>query len=267
MDSLYIDSLKTAHTVNIDTLDIHFQNSFDSLMSNIDIIIKNTNSNQSECCNFWIIILLIIITGFLGGLKNFLFNKKNNSIKDFFHNILLGIIGASLIPLFLQLTASKLLDSCGNCFRTYLVLIGYMFIASIFSKRLLDNLGKKIFNLDDVKNEIDKAQTEPEVDIDLPEAEIKDIENKITNNSDKLSNNEKEQALKDTNKILSNLQGSRYKYRTLEGIAKSTNLDKNKVFSILSVLKQKNIIEEVIRDKKKYYTLTKLGEGIRLFEI
>lgn len=88
-----------------------------------------------------------------------------------------------------------------------------MLIASIFSKRLIDNLGKKIFNIEDVKKEIEKAQTEPEAKDDLPKNERDELEEKLktettkTDTTQTLTTEQKDQASDDSNKLLANIQG------------------------------------------------------------
>lgn len=258
----------------MDTLNIEKLNqTIDTVLTVVKDISQHTQPKTTTCCDIATIICLILLTGIIGGLANYLAIKdsKEQTWRNFFYNSLLGVIGASLIPLFLQLTASKLLDNCEQCYTTFLVLGGYMLVASIFAKRLIDNLGKKIFNIDDIKKEIDKAQTEPDVKDDLPKTEIEDIENKIKESASKsgetLTPQQKDQALEDTNKILANMQGSRYKFRTLSGIVKSTQLDENKVYVILNTLKSKNVIEEITKDDKTYYKLTERGQSLRLFKI
>lgn len=257
----------TSGLEQVDTLSIeNLNNKIDTVLIIVDDIPKDIQPN----CNILGIILIILLTGFLGGLVNYFSsnNVKGNTWKDFIYYILLGVIGASLVPLFLQLTYSKLLDNCENT--TFLVLVGYMLIASIFSKRLIDNLGRKIFDIEDVKKEIEKAQTEPVAKEDLPKKEIQEIGEKIqeelSDPNQTLTSDEKDQAIIETNKILANMQGSRYKFRTLSGIAKSTQLDENKVFVIIKTLKSKNIIEEITKNGNTYYKLTERGQSLRLIK-
>lgn len=259
----------------MDTLDIEKLNkTIDTVLTVVNDISKHTQPKTTNCCDVSTIIFLILLTGFLGGLANYLAirDSKEQTWRIFFYNILLGIIGASLIPLFLQLTSSKLLDNCGQCYTTFLVLGGYMLVASIFAKRLIDNLGEKVFNIKkEIEKQIDNRRTEPDVKDDLPKKEIEDIEEKLRDKFSKsgatLTDDVKKQAIDDANKILANMQSSRYEFRTLSGIAKSTELDENKVFVILSTLKSKNIIEETTRDSKTYYKLTERGQSLRLFKM
>lgn len=261
----------------MDTLNIEKLNkTIDTVLTVVNDISKQTQPKISNCCDITTIIFLIFLTGFVGGLANCLSIKedKKQTWSNFFNSVLLGIIGASLVPLFLQLTSSKLLENCGQYCTTFLVLSGYMLIASIFSKRLIDNLGKKIFNIEDIRQEIENAQTEPEAKDDLPKNERDELEQKLktaeTTKPDAtqtLTTEQKDQAIDDTNKLLANMQSSRYKFRTLSGLAKSTQLDESKVFVILEILKSKNIVEKVTKDGKTYFKLSDRGQSLRLFKV
>lgn len=123
----------------MDTLNIEKLNrTIDTVLTVVNDISKQTQPKSSNCCDIMTIVVLIFITGFIGRLANYLSIKdeKEQTTRNFLNSVFLGIIGASLVPLFLQLTSSKLLETCGQCYTTFLVLSSYMLIASIFSKRL-----------------------------------------------------------------------------------------------------------------------------------
>jgi hypothetical protein len=68
----------------------------------------------------------------------------------------------------------------------------------------------------------------------------------------------------DINRLLAEMQGSRYKFNNLNGIAKSTRFDEHKIVVILDALKSKNIIEEVVMNTRSYFKLTELGQRLNL---
>ena len=246
----------------MDTIDNEI---IDSLFIELQTIKQLVSGTDSGCCNYWLIILLIVITGLMSGFVNYLsINRdEDRNRRNLYYSILLSLIGSSLVPLFLELTNSKLLKECNECTVTYFVIGGYMLIASIFASRLIAQLGKKIFDINDVQNIIDRNQTEPESTTDLPQNDIDDIQSNIEkeNKSESFS---KEQAIKDTNTLLANMQGSRFKYRTISGLAKTTQIDKDTVFTIIKTLELKSIVKERIRNGKSYYYLTKRGLSLRL---
>ncbi|MCX6239798.1 MAG: hypothetical protein NTY07_20010 [Bacteroidia bacterium] len=71
------------------------------------------------------------------------------------------------------------------------------------------------------------------------------------------------QTIEDANKLLADMQCSRYKFMNISGIVKSTRLDENEVAVILNVLKSKNIIEEVVMNSHAYFKLTERGLSLR----
>jgi hypothetical protein len=73
------------------------------------------------------------------------------------------------------------------------------------------------------------------------------------------------QHIGDINKLLAEMQGSRYKFNNLSGIAKCTRFDERKIVVILDALKSKSIIEEVVMNTRSYFKLTELGQRLNLF--
>jgi len=73
------------------------------------------------------------------------------------------------------------------------------------------------------------------------------------------------QHIGDINKLLAEMQGSRYKFNNLSGIAKSTRFDECKITVILDALKSKSIIEEVVMNTRSYFKLTELGQHLNLY--
>lgn len=72
------------------------------------------------------------------------------------------------------------------------------------------------------------------------------------------------QAIEDVNKLLADMQGSRYRFMNISGLVKSTRLDENEVAVILNVFKSKSIIEEVVMNSHAYFKLTERGLSLHL---
>jgi len=68
--------------------------------------------------------------------------------------------------------------------------------------------------------------------------------------------------INDINKLLAEMQSSRYKFNNLNGIAKSTRFDEHKIVVILDALKSKSIVEEVVMNTRSYFKLTELGQRL-----
>jgi len=72
------------------------------------------------------------------------------------------------------------------------------------------------------------------------------------------------QHIGDINKLLTEMQSSRYKFNNLNGFIRSTRFDERKIVVILDVLKSKSIIEEVVMNTRSYFKLTELGQRLNL---
>ena len=72
------------------------------------------------------------------------------------------------------------------------------------------------------------------------------------------------QHIGDINKLLTEMQSSRYKFNNLNGFIRSTRFDECKIVVILDVLKSKSIIEEVVMNTRSYFKLTELGQRLNL---
>lgn len=94
-----------------------------------------------------IVVGIIISAGGFGGLLNYLHNfdtyneapENNSSITKY---VLLGIGAAFLVPAFLKMISSNLLNSPDN--NDLLIFAGFCLVASIFSKRFINTIGEKI---------------------------------------------------------------------------------------------------------------------------
>lgn len=132
--------------------------------------------------NSWFLLLIICITGLIGGLINYLTNSinedhaaANESLRGRFSfkknlslQLLLGVAGAALIPLSLYLTSSKLFQEPEHSNYVYLIFSGYCFIGAIFSQAILNSLAKRLDLVkfqEDLKNQKERLdETEKKVE-------------------------------------------------------------------------------------------------------
>ena len=96
------------------------------------------------------LVLIMIVSGAFGGFLNYLHNfdtiekeQRNGLFK--YKYIFLGIGSAFLVPAFLKMIASDLINNKdkfdNNC---YLIFAGFCLIAAIFSRRFINTIGEKI---------------------------------------------------------------------------------------------------------------------------
>ncbi|MEO9802243.1 MAG: YEATS-associated helix-containing protein [Reichenbachiella sp.] len=120
------------------------------------------------------LISIIAVVGAFGGLLNYLHNfdtvendQKNKYAK--YRYIFLGIGAAILVPLFLKMISSNLIEDTPEYNNSnYLIFAGFCLITAIFSRRFINTLGEKILEAaknaektsKDTKAQIESAQME-----------------------------------------------------------------------------------------------------------
>jgi hypothetical protein len=100
--------------------------------------------------HIYLLILIMLFTGAFGGYLNYLNNfdtieETGNKKQPIFKYILLGVCAAFLVPLFLKMIASNLINAdekYDNC--NYLIFTGFCLISAIFSRRFITTIGEKI---------------------------------------------------------------------------------------------------------------------------
>lgn len=228
-----------------------------------------------ECAtyvNFGLIILIITISGTLGGYVSFIFNKKDGEIaasKEEY--ILTGLCAAMTIPLFLNMISSKIIPDIleaskpSHTLSQALILMGFCIIASIYSKNFLGSVSEKILQKaqEAQKNSIeakDKANaaleatshTQDEIQPIIaasqePESIDSPLSSKINHLSqqwsllqqvDSLSENER--------KILETLVNNKYTFRSISGLSKDSGMEQDIVSQTISELLKKDLVGERI---------------------
>ena len=193
--------------------------------------------------HFYIILSLIVISGILGGIVGYYreFDESNKTGKHFKRAIFLGVGASLLVPLFLEMISSDLLESSKNNYLDYFVIAGFCMIASIFSSKFIVSIGDKVMSqVKDVKNELNSVKDDFENVITEDDAnEDLDIEN-----FSKLETNDRE--------VLLALKDSKFRLRSISGIKNDTDLTTSQIVDILQNL------------QKLRYTLEREGtKGIR----
>ncbi|MCG8700886.1 MAG: hypothetical protein MI922_22725 [Bacteroidales bacterium] len=118
-------------------------------------------------------IIIIAITGIFGGIVNyFRLPQTEDSFSNyiFIKSIVIGIAASSLVPLFLEMISSDLLQTSKESTIDYFIIGGFCLVSGIFSNSFIDSIGKKVLNqldnmkheMNSVKKEVDEVTTEAE---------------------------------------------------------------------------------------------------------
>ncbi len=171
-------------------------------------------------------VLTIIVFGMLGGV----INKFRDNSKDskYWKSITKGIGAALAVPLFLKLVSSNIVVEDQRGWYNYFIFGGLCLITSIFSDKFFDSLGDKILKkVEDVENTMSEIEdSNNEID-DIDEIILEHIK----------PGSQKDESNEEITKVIKSITNSKYSYRTITGIEKDTNINRNKLTSILMNLK------------------------------
>lgn len=121
-------------------------------------VLQQHGLSPSKWGVFFEIMLLIFISGIIGGVVNYYYNLKvddeENEIHSLKRSIYLGIGATFVVPVFLIITQSKIIDgiSNGNNLSDYIVFVSFCVLASIMSSKFLSAVSDSVIKqLEDVK--------------------------------------------------------------------------------------------------------------------
>ncbi|GGF17159.1 YEATS-associated helix-containing protein [Hymenobacter cavernae] len=108
----------------------------------------------------FLVFSIIVSTGFFGGIINYYYSfEGDNTVKNkerFIRCVLLSIGSSLLVPNFLQMISSPIIEKSLENSNLYLILIGFCLVFGIFSRRFITGIGDKI--LASVKKAEEKAE-------------------------------------------------------------------------------------------------------------
>lgn len=147
--------------------------------------------------HLWILVTIMIVTGAFGGFLNHLHNfdtseneKKDKLVK--YKYIFLGIGSAILVPAFLKMIASDLInDSKSYDNINYLIFAGFCLVAAIFSRRFISTIGDRIL---EAAKKAEATSKETKKEIETTKLELSSTQERIEDvrASVNLKNTEKE---------------------------------------------------------------------------
>jgi predicted transcriptional regulator len=233
------------------------------------------------------LIITIISSGVLGGTVNFFqqYSKENKGWVNYIRCIVIGLGASFLVPLFLQMISSNLVDNAKLNDKDLLVFIGFCLIASIFSRRFIETIGDKV--LKQVQEAKETAQTAKEIaqtskeEVDLMASKSTEIddnerissENLIQSTSttttttlDPSGSASNEKAKEIIKNVLKALKDNLYTFRTLKGISKDAEITEEEALKIIQVFEKRGWVKEVSKDDKKLFALTELGNKVKVIK-
>jgi ABC-type multidrug transport system fused ATPase/permease subunit len=222
-----------------------------------------------------IIISILISAGILGGVANFLLRyklryKKKECWMGFLKSLFVSICASLTIPLFLKILDNKLIEEAVKNPSNYFVLLGFCVLAAFFSKRFLEDLYAKMIKLEEkgketqqklekAQQELKDAQAEINEVVETANREEGDLETTLETVSKTLP--EKTLGIRNLSSDFSNdevlkvvevtLQ-SKFKFRTIKGVAKETGFPEDQVEKIFEFLEKENFAEKRKRESGEF---------------
>lgn len=232
------------------------------------------------------IIYITVFAGIFGGTVNYfqLYSKDYSGLMNYAKCVVLGLGAAFLVPLFLQMISSQLVDHVivptKDTLDSGFIFLGFCMIAAIFSKRFIETIGEKILkrveevdkNASAAKQLAEKSKedvdllaskaTEPDptdpdaVDV-MEHISATDLLNRGQTQGGKLT-------AEDIGNAIKALKDTKYTFRTLKGIIRDTGMEGEKSGTLLSFLKNAQLVKEVNKDGKVFYALTEKGNKVNM---
>ena len=217
-----------------------------------------------------LIVIVLLISGIVGGLINFFLVDPNvEKPLTWWQHALVGIGASFMVPLFLNMISSNLIDSILNNtgkpaeLSKLFILAGFCLIAAVSSRAFIRTLSDKILQeVRDIRIKANEAQVEA-ADAKAtvaPLIEMETNDNPSKQDSEKLLFIETQEELDgDEELVLKAFLTSDYIMRSLSGIAKDTGLNKSRVNALFSTLIQKGYIQQKDSDKGPKWYISATG--------
>jgi hypothetical protein len=237
------------------------------------------------------LIITIISAGIFGGTVNFfqLYSKNNKGWINFWKCVIIGLGASFLVPLFLQMISSNLVESSKTNDKDLLVFLGFCLIAAIFSRRFIETIGERILKqVAEAKQTAESAKeiaetskeevellTSKSTEVDESETISPDNETTTTTTTSSTttttteapnSNREYRISQDDAIKVLKALKDPLYTFRTLKGVTKDSNLDDETVVRIIKSMIRRDWVREIRKDSKILYALSEIGNKIKVLK-
>jgi hypothetical protein len=181
--------------------------------------------------HIWTLLGIMALAGAFGGIINYFIERRDNPQKSSMARSLVVGIGASfLVPLFLNMISSALMQEMDQDSGKLLVFIGFCLIASITSSAFIRTLSDKVLREASEAKRMSKELSDAVMPVLLRETEPAPEEMALKKEHDG--------PLRDSNasELLDALASGHFAWRTLEGLQQQTTLDRSLLPAVLQDL-------------------------------
>lgn len=200
------------------------------------------------------IIIIIFLMGIFGGIINYLlYSEPNLKLNKYglLKDMIIGIGSSFLVPLFLYMISSDLINKLESLDTDVLVFAGICLLFSISAKPIIENLSNQLLIRLEKKQESTENLLYKMLESRL-EPDVNAESNKMSG-SEVLNN-------PDYTKVVNMIGKSNNDYITLQGIEKDSGVCN--IESILEALISQEIVSFIVWKDKRYYFLTLKGKSL-----
>lgn len=197
--------------------------------------------------------VVFFVSGIIGGIAGKIISKytKDKNKNTLFESILIGIVAAFIIPLLLNMISSDLLTQSEKNNDKLLVVASISLLAATFSRKFLYNM------YDNFMNRLN------DMDARMEDVEEKTDESQIADSEVREESFDKYGLSKLEYDIIQSIGNSNYSYRSLTGISRSINVDKEEINKSISSLVSKGYLDQTINSNHQIrWFLTNSGRNI-----
>jgi biotin operon repressor len=183
--------------------------------------------------SLWTLLGIMTLAGAFGGVINYFIERRDSPQKSsIIRSLVVGIGASYLVPLFLNMISSDLLEKLDEDTGKLLVFVGFCLIAAITSSAFIRSLSDRVLKEASEAKRLSKELHDAMMPILLRETEPAPQEVKVR----KLNDDEVLGA--ETNDVLHALASGKYAWRTLDGLQQQTGLNRTHVETRLQLLVQ-----------------------------
>ncbi len=188
----------------------------------------------------WLIIATLVTAGIFGGVVNYLLAKPEDvPPRSLIRSIVVGLAASFLVPLFLNMISSNLLEQIksGDTSRL-LILSGFSLVAAISSTAFIRTLSDRVLR---EAKEAKKEAQEARIEVTKVHKELQPFVAKETE-TDEPGEARSAAPLTSEQRLLKALTGGRWVLRSQRGLAKETEIDPVEVAQLLEQLTSQGMV-------------------------
>ncbi|RPH34672.1 hypothetical protein EHM92_07630 [bacterium] len=183
--------------------------------------------------NIWTLLGIMTLAGAFGGMINYFTERRDSPRKSsIIRSLVVGIGASYLVPLFLNMISSDLMEKLDQDAGKLLVFVGFCLIAAITSSAFIHSLSDKVLKEASEARRLSKELHDAMMPILLRETEPAPEEGKLK----KLNDDEVMGA--ETSDVLHALASGKYAWRTLDGLHEQMGVDRTRIETRLELLTQ-----------------------------